>query len=238
MKTLLYILIFSIGTISFAQDPQLFENEWYLQKVITEGQEIFPPYSNFIGRLYLTADFIEVVHPSCEEGFYNTVDYDSSNPVFSIGDGGVIIVGICGDPEVINFMNQHYEVYYLDNNFAKNPFTYTLTSENGLITLSILNMDGDEAIYVNQLLSTHTILASQFLIHPNPVKERLTLSATKATPNLKIKIFNIAGKLLSTQNFEFKKQVSVDVSNLSSGIYFLNIQDESGNTEVKKFIKE
>ncbi|MGO3182502.1 MAG: T9SS type A sorting domain-containing protein [Aequorivita sp.] len=40
--------------------------------------------------------------------------------------------------------------------------------------------------------------------------------------------------LIPDSNFE---QASVDVLNLSSGIYFLDIEDGNANTEVKKFIK-
>jgi hypothetical protein len=79
---------------------------------------------------------------------------------------------------------------------------------------------------------------SAFSIHPNPAKNELFLSSQNPSENLKIKIFNIEGKLLSSQTLALEKQTSIDVSNLSSGMYFLNIEDENGNTAVKKFIKE
>ncbi|CAM3331482.1 hypothetical protein AEQU2_01018 [Aequorivita lipolytica] len=64
------------------------------------------------------------------------------------------------------------------------------------------------------------------------------INATNPTANLKVKILNIEGKLIRTENLEIQDQTSIDVSNLKSGIYFLNIEDETGNVEVKKFIKE
>ncbi|WP_235003990.1 T9SS type A sorting domain-containing protein [Aequorivita lipolytica] len=87
-------------------------------------------------------------------------------------------------------------------------------------------------------MSTPIFSASQFSIHPNPVKNRLYINATNPTANLKVKILNIEGKLIRTENLEIQDQTSIDVSNLKSGIYFLNIEDETGNVEVKKFIKE
>lgn len=78
---------------------------------------------------------------------------------------------------------------------------------------------------------------SKFSIHPNPAKNQLFLNSKKPAGNLKVKIFNIEGKLLSTQNVAFENQTSINVSQLTSGIYFLNIEDENGKTEVKKFIK-
>ncbi|MGB3344389.1 MAG: T9SS type A sorting domain-containing protein, partial [Aequorivita sp.] len=56
--------------------------------------------------------------------------------------------------------------------------------------------------------------------------------------HLTIKILNIEGRLLSTEDLEFEKQASLDVSGLSKGVYFLNIEEENGNTSIKKFIKK
>jgi len=77
-----------------------------------------------------------------------------------------------------------------------------------------------------------------FSIHPNPAKNELFLTSKSNNGNLTLKIFNTTGKLLSTQKLELEYQSSIDVSQLSSGIYFLNIGDENGNTTIKKFIKE
>ncbi|MCG2417624.1 T9SS type A sorting domain-containing protein [Aequorivita sp. F47161] len=80
--------------------------------------------------------------------------------------------------------------------------------------------------------------SSIFTIHPNPAKNELFITAQNTTGNLKIKIFNIEGKLLSTHNLEVANQTSIDVSSLTSGICFLNIEDENGNTTIKKFVME
>ena len=77
-----------------------------------------------------------------------------------------------------------------------------------------------------------------YSIHPNPTKNELFITAQNTTENLKIKIFNLEGKLLSNQTLEVANQTSIDVSSLTSGIYFLNIEDENGNTTIKKFIKQ
>lgn len=79
--------------------------------------------------------------------------------------------------------------------------------------------------------------SSTFSIHPNPATNKLFLTSKNTTGNLKIKIFNIEGKLLAKQSLEAAIKTTIDVSQLVSGIYFLNIEDESGNKTVKKFIK-
>ncbi len=78
-----------------------------------------------------------------------------------------------------------------------------------------------------------------FSIYPNPTQNELYIKSQKSkTGNLKIKIFNVEGKLLSLQNLNFENQASLNISHLSSGIYFLNIESENGMVEVKKFIKQ
>ncbi|NGX83318.1 T9SS type A sorting domain-containing protein [Aequorivita sp. KMM 9714] len=66
----------------------------------------------------------------------------------------------------------------------------------------------------------------------------MVLNDTKDIGKLKTQIYSTEGKLLNTQHINFNKQNLIDLSNLSSGIYFLNIEDEEGNTETKKFFKE
>ena len=87
-------------------------------------------------------------------------------------------------------------------------------------------------------LGTNDINEKLFSIYPNPVNEVLVLNGTKNISNLKTQIYSTEGKILNTQHIDFNKQTSIDVLNLSSGIYFLNIEDQSGRVEVKKFIKQ
>ncbi|WP_271423665.1 T9SS type A sorting domain-containing protein [Aequorivita sinensis] len=87
-------------------------------------------------------------------------------------------------------------------------------------------------------LGTNDINEKLFSIYPNPVNEVLVLNGTKNISNLKTQIYSTEGKILNTQHIDFNKQTTINVSNLSSGIYFLNIEDESGRVEVKKFVKQ
>lgn len=75
-------------------------------------------------------------------------------------------------------------------------------------------------------------------LYPNPVQNEIYFNSETDLGNLQIKIFNLEGKLLKAENMNFEKETALDVSNLSTGFYFLNITDENGNVEVKKFIKE
>ncbi|WP_164905234.1 T9SS type A sorting domain-containing protein [Aequorivita ciconiae] len=77
-----------------------------------------------------------------------------------------------------------------------------------------------------------------FYIQPNPVGEKLGLVSKTLSGKTTFKIFNSEGGLLSIQDLLFEEQASLDVSNLSSGIYILHLTDEYGNRATKKFVKK
>lgn len=77
-----------------------------------------------------------------------------------------------------------------------------------------------------------------YSIYPNPVKNKLIISTKQETGKLTIQIINLEGKVLSTQDLDFEQKEFIDVSDLSKGLYFLNIEAENGKVETNKFIKE
>jgi hypothetical protein len=77
---------------------------------------------------------------------------------------------------------------------------------------------------------TETILESN--LYPNPVKNHLTIESTKVVKS--VRVYSIQGQLLKTKLFEgIDATVNVDLSQLSTGIYFLSVNNSKG----KKFVK-
>ena len=232
MKTLLYILLFNISAISVAQDPQLFENPWYLHKINLNDTDYLPPSSFGSCRFNETpyrfgAQYCDAI--DVEATFQNTELYLEDDPMF--------LLGFCIYQDDLNFDTKYFSVFY-SSSLARNPFSYTITTTGSSKELEITNADGDIAFYSSEPLSMSEFNVTQISIYPNPVKEELILHSASKSGNLKIKIFNTAGKLLSTQKLELQNQSSIAISQLATGIYFLKIQDENGNTTIKKFIKE
>ncbi|MCF8378688.1 MAG: T9SS type A sorting domain-containing protein [Bacteroidales bacterium] len=74
---------------------------------------------------------------------------------------------------------------------------------------------------------------SGFTIYPNPVNEGVFRVSFSSEADRSIKIFNLLGK--QVYSFENYKNESVNVSDLTSGIYFLRVEEEK-NVTVQKFI--
>ena len=238
MKTLLFILLFNISAISFAQDPKLFENEWFLHNITIGGTDYFPPGMNgeaAIINLSIEMDLIGTT--VCDTRGAEITDFDDINNSFSVGSFSSLAI------DCLFIENQIFQDLYF-NDFYKweepsNTYHYIIEEGlNSTKSLTLTNEDGNQAIYGDEILSSEDFQNSQFAIYPNPTKEKLFLSTTNAAGNVNVKIFSTEGKLLSVLNVIFENQTPIDVSNLTSGIYFLHIEDENGNTTIKKFIKE
>ncbi len=233
MKTILYILLFNISAVAFAQNPALLDREWFLNEIVING-ETYLRTPNVDGSAHFLENDISVGHPMCTGAAGGTITYTGTD-IFEIFDT-VILLDFGCNPDATTFMNKHYEFYGIDF-IPHNPFEYLIEANGAEQKLTVTNVNGDYVIYGSQpILAVESFNESAVFVYPNPAKDKLHLSTTNPTENLKVKIFNIEGKLLS--NLKLENQTVIDVSNLTSGMYFLNIEDENGNTTIKKFLKE
>lgn len=234
----LYFIIAIVSTLKcFAQDPQLFDNTWYLQKVIIDDVDYLPPFSSFRGELNFSNDNLDITHPYCEESFGTIISYENLD-VFNLEDNPVILLGSCVDPTYVDFMDRHYSIYFLDGQFAKNPFSYFFGVDgNGIKVLTVTNDEGNQGIYGNQLLSVGDITPITISIYPNPVDDILYFSS-ESHAVLSISIFDLLGAKLDDYSLNSENGFDqISISNLDSGIYFLRILTDRGET-TKKIIKK
>ena len=238
MKTLLYILLFNVSALCVAQDPQLFDTTWYLQLLTISGTEHIPPNTEIIS--YDETIFQE--NPSSMgtgycDFFGMEIIFDTSANFYDVSSL-VEIGGSCNLIENIIFNALYYNFFENSSGVFNNPFEYDVSTSGGSKFLLITNGIGDMALYGDEELSVQELNKKEFSIHPNPATNSLFVSSKTPSVTLKIKTYTLAGKLIGTQNVTMAKQASIDVSSLSSGIYFLHIEDENGRIETKKFIKQ
>ena len=78
-------------------------------------------------------------------------------------------------------------------------------------------------------------LANNVSIYPNPVKDRLYIETESEIED--IVVFDIYGRHQVTESPSHQEMISIDISNLNSGVYFVKINTAEGNI-VKRFVKE
>ena len=86
-------------------------------------------------------------------------------------------------------------------------------------------------------LSTSEQLAEKFNLYPNPANSVVNITNAENMRVQQVTIYDVAGKQLSTQNFNNEAEIQLNVENLASGTYMLHLQTKQG-TAVKKLVKK
>jgi len=238
MKKVLIILITIFANFSsYAQDPQLFENTWYLNNVIVNGNNSFPPSNSEVE--FVSAIFTEPNSFSTSVCNSFDTELDFSNPdEFTITSYSLTLI-FCNLQ-----VNSDFEGIYFDFFFDQTtqdpytaPFLYDIVVDGNQKVLTITNVNGDMAIYDNELLHNQDFDISFFEIYPNPIEDELFISYKSDLNGFNISIYNIDGKLILSLNDSELKNYSIDLQKLTNGIYFIQIKDKQGQNAIKKFIK-
>lgn len=118
-------------------------------------------------------------------------------------------------------------------------FTYAIKNDwnvNNIYTLALIQRDDTKEV-LNATKSVRVIATSvedmteeEFSIYPNPVNEKLRITNYEPQKEQPVKIFDLAGRKILE---EWISKSWIDVNQLTSGVYFLQIEGR-----VKKFIKE
>lgn len=231
MKTLkILFLAFCVSFSSYAQDSQLFDNGWYLQSLVIDDQAYFTPINDELDYVYL----------SIEESNMESVVCYAINGAFEGIDNENLYVSVfffIGDEFCDLQVNQDFESLYFNFFMAGTPtFTFPYSIEDDLISkwLTIINLNGDQAIYRGESLSNHDFNSTSFSIYPNPVIDIITIENSNHNTINKVLIYDTTGRLVLDQN---NPNYQLDVSNISTGLLFVQIETDIG-VVTKKVIKE
>lgn len=118
--------------------------------------------------------------------------------------------------------------------------TPTITIDTaGTYMVTVTNAQGciaSDEVMVNLITSTTEIKASEAVIMPNPTTSRVTIQfQNKISDKLIINVFDLSGKMLQTKAFlqNDLEKVEIDVSDLPSGVYLVQIQTNQLNGTAK-----
>jgi hypothetical protein len=83
-------------------------------------------------------------------------------------------------------------------------------------------------------LGTKDFNAFEFSMYPNPTNENVTISLND---DASYQLININGQTLMKGHFNAGKN-PLSISNLTSGLYFINMTTTNGNSMTQKLIKQ
>jgi hypothetical protein len=231
MKKILIILSILFSFISFAQDSQLIENTWYLDKITLNGIDYSHNITDEIPyvELEFNLNLMRLETTCCNFGT-GFVSFDDVNSNFSFDEDFYVWITECFDGINYLFESKYFDFYIINDN----PYSYTITTNSDTLLLTITSANGDQAIYGNSILSNQELNVADFNIYPNPASDKITIESIDGYSIKMIKVYDILGRIVLEQN---NSSNQLDVSNLSSGLLFIQIETSKGSL-VKKVIKE
>ena len=176
------------------------------------------------------------------EDFSGTVSLSSDGSILAIGASSNDVNGASsGHIRVFKNTNGSWTQIGVDIN-GENSSDYlgavSLSSDGSVLATGASGYDGNGAnsglvrVYsLANLLSTNEIILNTVNIYPVPSNHVLNVSLTNNAELNKIKIYDSSGQFIFEDN---KKRI--DISNLSSGVYFMEINTNTGKV-IKKIIK-
>jgi hypothetical protein len=135
-----------------------------------------------------------------------------------------------------DFLNSINYFFGINTNIeAINPFNYTIEEVDNYYKLTITNNDGDWLVYNSVLLSNPTFNENTVSLYPNPVQNILNIQNT-ANNLSKIQIYDLNGRLLQNHALQIN-EVTLDMSQLTSGVYVVVLENEMGHQISRKIVK-
>ena len=97
-------------------------------------------------------------------------------------------------------------------------------------------MVDDFKVTATSVLGTESFLSSAFTIAPNPANNFITVSNTQNILINEVKISDLNGRVVKQIGFDKVSNLNINVSDLASGVYMMNITSDKGSL-IKKIIK-
>lgn len=127
--------------------------------------------------------------------------------------------------DVVGNINPTFATYDDSNRIVNDPYPTSFNSGG-------FDLDAIALIDSSLVTGVDEVAKIDFTVFPNPAQN--TLFFTGMDGDFSWSIFDIRGNRVVQS---FNTQTQIDISNLSTGVYFVQIQTESG-VAVRKFIKE
>ena len=130
-----------------------------------------------------------------------------------------------------------YLVFAADNDAFINTWTSGLSHPGGGSYNDATSFYRNVKIYENAVLSTNEITAvDTFVMHPNPARNAVTITSNTVVLE-SITIVDMQGKIVKTVPQQQSMNTTIDIDELSTGVYFVNVRSDKGKTTTKKLIK-
>jgi hypothetical protein len=247
MKSIL--LFFAYISLGYTQNPILLHHTWYFEIGIINDEFFIKPEvpiesnpSNLPFQSLLengvdgeTPFFIISVN-YCDDAYILQLNFEENQNTFT-GQDATALIGIGCNANfagAYQFLDKIVAFYGIQTEDI-NTFSYTIEDVDEYYKLTITKANGDWLVYNSVLLSNPEFNESSVSLYPNPVQNILNIENTASNLS-KIHIYDLNGRLLQNHALP-TNEVSLDVSQLNSGVYLVVLENEMGHQISRKIVK-
>lgn len=235
-KWIIVVLLFLFTTLASAQfETEVYETEWFLRNLRVEGFNRQIPLSSEVYPI--TMNINESSPPVFTTAVCATLtmDIDVENAgVFTISSAIEVTDEVC---KIKN--NQNFQDLYLSF-FSGSPeegYIYSLTpstqNPNELLFF-IAKPNNDQARYSSiPILNVSQRQLEEIVLFPNPARDFVDVQHTREQL-LYYTIYTTSGKIVNAK--ETLKHKKIDTQLLTPGVYFIVIENQQLNKNIKKLI--
>lgn len=171
-------------------------------------------------------------------GDLNTLKAFTFSSAISVAANELVRYGIA---QTANATTGYFPIAtYANPNLTTPYFTAALTGGTTTALTTNLGQMGIEAVVSGTCtLSTDTMstLDNKFSVSPNPTTGLINVTNNEGINVNEITVTDLNGRVVKTSKFDNVSNISINISDLSAGIYMMNIKSEAG-TATKKVVKE
>ncbi|PHR12298.1 MAG: hypothetical protein COA40_08510 [Aequorivita sp.] len=156
-------------------------------------------------------------------------------------NNAVMLAGL--DPSEYNVSYFSTELDLQNNIPILDPTNYINILNPQTIFVKVVNIETDcftetsFQIETDEILSVNSFAFDDLNISPNPTSESITIQSSQMVSETTISLYDIQGKVLLTEKLIPQNgMLTMNVSSLENGVYFVKISSE-GNSIVKKLLK-
>ncbi len=234
MKKIILTILLIVGYSIQAQQQELIENTWYLEKIVFGGDEFLTPNNEEVTQVPFF--YFETIGDSysfktrvCQEVrtggqitdshlFFDTSAYNSN----------------CAIQANTDFQFLYFDDFLHAGLLNTFEYPYEIVEEPGYLRL-IINPDAEiTAYYNNQILSTSDINSIKPSFQITFQNEDLIIQSSSLTAK-SVFIYDLSGKLVLTSDVQHNR---IQTYGIPKGIYLIKITDDKGITHSKKLRKQ
>src|SRR5690606_18599144 len=132
--------------------------------------------------------------------------------------------------------------YYINDALAYEGVVFSAVTTVDQISFRNDNYPGSVAYIDNVevpsgVLGVNEQLLSQFSIYPNPASDVINIANAENILVNGVEIVDLNGRVVKSVNFNGVTQAQINISELSSGMYLMNVSSDQGTT-TKKIVKK